>query len=184
MNFNKIKIICEVKGISTPQLAEMIGLSEAGLYQSYRNQSMKVDILEKIAKVLEVPIWVFFDLDPESEVEPIKKERDQYMKTTMDQDVTITYLQNEVKVLTEMLEAAKRTNILQHKLIENQEKMLSNYEKQGDPEAMFLKINETLKVITGVVKGEIEIGSPEAQQIDLLHPGNSPIPNKNRKEKK
>jgi transcriptional regulator with XRE-family HTH domain len=40
MNFNKIKNICEQKGLTIPQLAEKIDLSEAGLYQSFRNMGL------------------------------------------------------------------------------------------------------------------------------------------------
>ena len=61
MNFSKIKIFCKERDITIPQLAEKIGVSEPGLYQMIRSESMKIDILEKIAKTLNVSITQFFD---------------------------------------------------------------------------------------------------------------------------
>jgi glycerol-3-phosphate O-acyltransferase len=37
---------------------------QAGLHQMLRNQSMRIDILEKIAEVLSVPVSVFFGTAP------------------------------------------------------------------------------------------------------------------------
>ncbi|MEI6884808.1 MAG: helix-turn-helix transcriptional regulator [Bacteroidota bacterium] len=66
MNFNKIKEYCDQNGLSIPELAEKIGISKPGLYRSIQEETMKVETLEKIANTLKVPIWHFFDLDPET----------------------------------------------------------------------------------------------------------------------
>jgi transcriptional regulator with XRE-family HTH domain len=125
MNFNKIKIICDEKGLTVPQLAEKIGFSEAGLYQSFRKKSMKVDILEKIAQVLEVPIWVFFDLDPESGNDALKKVIENYQNKVLAEDAINTSLQKEVSDLTEKLKLANQAINAMQALIDHQSKMLS-----------------------------------------------------------
>lgn len=60
MNYKAIKELCDTKRISLPDLSEQVGLSKTGLYKTIANSSMKVDTLERIAEVLEVPIFIFF----------------------------------------------------------------------------------------------------------------------------
>ena len=71
-NYNKIKELSTEKHIPFNALAEKIGVSRAGLYRTIENQTLSVAVLEKIAKVLEVPITAFFDLDP-VDLEEIKR---------------------------------------------------------------------------------------------------------------
>ena len=42
-------------------LAEKIGMTEGGFFQALRNKSLKVETLEEISKVLNVPLLTFFD---------------------------------------------------------------------------------------------------------------------------
>lgn len=65
MNFERIKEYCDQKGISISDLAERIGISKPGLYRSIQEKSMKVDTLEKLAVALDIPIWSFFNINPE-----------------------------------------------------------------------------------------------------------------------
>ncbi|MEI6684172.1 MAG: helix-turn-helix transcriptional regulator [Bacteroidota bacterium] len=125
MNFSKIKILCDEKRLTIPQLAEKVGISEAGLYQSFRTKSMKVDVLEKIVQVLEVPIWVFFDLDPESGIESLNKVISDYHYKVLAQDTINTALLKDVNDLTEKLKLATQAINAMQALIDHQNKMLS-----------------------------------------------------------
>ena len=87
--------------MSIPQLAEKIGISEAGLYQSLRNQSMKVDILEKIAQELNVPVWIFFDPNPQTQIEEITKEVQEFIVKIQILEASNSALIKEVKGLND-----------------------------------------------------------------------------------
>lgn len=150
MNFNKIKNICEQKGLPISTLADKIGISEAGIYLSFRNKSMKVDILEKIAKVLEVPIWVFFDLDPESEIASLKKEIEEYRVKLTLQENSISNLTKESRDLDFMLLLTKRLNDIQQLLIDSYKKPTMNDNEQKNYE----KINELIKIFIAAANGE------------------------------
>ena len=61
MNYYKIKLELEKRGISVKDFCRQINLTEQGFYQMIRNESMKVDVLERISKVLNVPVSYWFD---------------------------------------------------------------------------------------------------------------------------
>ena len=61
MYYSRIKKIAENKNLAIKDLAERISLSEAGLHQMIRNESIKVSILEKIAEILGVSVINFFE---------------------------------------------------------------------------------------------------------------------------
>lgn len=63
MDYSKIKIKAIEKGITIPQLAEKIGMSKAGLYLAIDKKRLTVDTLEKILKVLDLPIDSLFEND-------------------------------------------------------------------------------------------------------------------------
>lgn len=111
MNFNKIKELCEQQKITMPVLASKIGISEPGLYQIFRNKTLKVDILEKVARVLNVPIWVFFDLDPEKplteEIEKLKKENAGLIEQSEIRKNGIAYLNQKVDDYERIIELQK-----------------------------------------------------------------------------
>lgn len=60
MNYNKIKDLARDKKISLKELASRVDISETGLHHSIRSKVMRIDVLEKIASVLDVNICVFF----------------------------------------------------------------------------------------------------------------------------
>ena len=60
-NLSKIKVLAEKKNISLERVAKESGITSQGLYKIIRENSTKVETLEKIAKSLQVPISVFFD---------------------------------------------------------------------------------------------------------------------------
>ncbi|MCL1868423.1 MAG: helix-turn-helix domain-containing protein [Paludibacter sp.] len=60
-NLFKIKILAKERNIFIRALANAVGITEQGLQLLIRENSTKIDTLEKIASVLNVPISVFFD---------------------------------------------------------------------------------------------------------------------------
>jgi transcriptional regulator with XRE-family HTH domain len=61
LNYSLIKNFASENKISLKDLAEKINLSEQGLHSGIKNQTLSVTNLEKISKVLNVPISKFFD---------------------------------------------------------------------------------------------------------------------------
>ena len=61
MNYSKIKYELERRAMTVKEFCCKVGITEQGLYQMIRNQSMKVDVLERISEVLEIPIEYWFD---------------------------------------------------------------------------------------------------------------------------
>ena len=61
MNYYKIKIELERRGISIKDICRQIDVTEQGFYQMIRNESMRVDVLERISEALNVPISYWFN---------------------------------------------------------------------------------------------------------------------------
>lgn len=60
-NLQIIRDLCRDKNITLKELAKRTGLSQHGLQIILRNNSTKVENLEKFAQILNVPISVFFE---------------------------------------------------------------------------------------------------------------------------
>ena len=61
MDYSRIKNELEHKNISIRELCCKIDVTEQGLHQMIRNKSMKIDVLERISKVLELPVTYWFE---------------------------------------------------------------------------------------------------------------------------
>ena len=61
MDYSRIKSELEYKNISIRELCYRIDVTEQGLHQMIRNQSMKIDVLERISNVLELPVGYWFE---------------------------------------------------------------------------------------------------------------------------
>ena len=61
MNYHKIKSELEKRGIFVKDFCRQINLTEQGFYQMIRNESMKVDVLERISEALNVSVSYWFD---------------------------------------------------------------------------------------------------------------------------
>ena len=61
MNYYKIKLELEKRRIPVKDFCRQINLTEQGFYQMIRNESMKVDVLERISSALHVPVSYWFD---------------------------------------------------------------------------------------------------------------------------
>ncbi len=62
-NLKLIKKLCVDKNITIVDLSMKVGITPVGLHRIINTNSTKVDTLEKIANILEVPITVFFQED-------------------------------------------------------------------------------------------------------------------------
>jgi transcriptional regulator with XRE-family HTH domain len=60
MYVEKIKQACNEKNISIRELADKIGMSFSGLYAALNNDTLKVNTLLKIGKVLQLSVNDFF----------------------------------------------------------------------------------------------------------------------------
>jgi len=60
----KIKYIAGSNKISMQNVISATGMTESGFYAMFRNDSIKVNILQKIAEVLNVPVSYFFEDSP------------------------------------------------------------------------------------------------------------------------
>jgi len=63
MNYSKIKFLANEKKITLKQICANVEITEQGLQRMFLNNSMKIETMEKIAKVLQVPASYFFEDD-------------------------------------------------------------------------------------------------------------------------
>jgi len=61
MDYSRIKTELELKNITIRNLCHKIDITEQGLHQMIRKKSMKIEILERISSVLELPVTYWFD---------------------------------------------------------------------------------------------------------------------------
>lgn len=95
----KIRTLTKEKGIKMEAIYSYIGMSNAGFYKMLRNNTMKVETLEKIAELLDIPIASFFGI---ADTKSKEQERE------------ILNLQTQVEQLNEL-------NAVYRKLIEKYE---------------------------------------------------------------
>lgn len=62
-NLQNIKVLSKARKISLRSISEHLGVTEQGLHKMIREETMSAVALEKIAKILNVNICVFFDHD-------------------------------------------------------------------------------------------------------------------------
>jgi transcriptional regulator with XRE-family HTH domain len=60
---NSIKELAKDEGITIKNLCSQIGMTEQGFATSLKNQTLKIETLEKIAKIFDVPLSYFFGED-------------------------------------------------------------------------------------------------------------------------
>ena len=74
--FESIKKLSKSRAITIKELCQKIEVSEAGLYKTFKNNSIKVETLQKIADVLGVDIREFFGGISTNDAELEKKYND------------------------------------------------------------------------------------------------------------
>ncbi|MEI7675899.1 MAG: helix-turn-helix domain-containing protein [Bacteroidales bacterium] len=60
-NLKKIKDLCDIRNITQVDLAKAVNLSRQSIVDMMERNSTKTEILERISKVLNVPVSYFFD---------------------------------------------------------------------------------------------------------------------------
>ncbi|MBD5351350.1 MAG: helix-turn-helix transcriptional regulator [Bacteroides sp.] len=60
-NLQKIKVLAKERGTTINDLAEQLGMTPQAIHLMVRENSTKTDTLERIARMFEVPISIFFD---------------------------------------------------------------------------------------------------------------------------
>ena len=61
MNYHKIKSELEKRRISVKDFCRQINITEQGFYQMIRNESMKIDVLERISEALNLSVSYWFE---------------------------------------------------------------------------------------------------------------------------
>lgn len=60
-NLQKIKVLAKNRGTTINDLAKQLGMTPQAIHLMVRENSTKTDTLERIARMFEVPISLFFD---------------------------------------------------------------------------------------------------------------------------
>ena len=60
-NLQKIKVLAKERGTTINDLAKQLGMTPQAIHLMVRENSTKTDTLERIARMFEVPISIFFD---------------------------------------------------------------------------------------------------------------------------
>jgi transcriptional regulator with XRE-family HTH domain len=98
----KIKVLTEKEGKSLLWLSKEIGMSKQGFYTMLNNNSLKVDTIEKIAAVLNIPVIDFFK-NEEKQKENIevndKDSKLDYKKEISDLNELIKFLEDTIDKL-------------------------------------------------------------------------------------
>lgn len=108
-NLQKIKILCEQRNIQQKELAKRVGITSQSIIDMINRNSTKTEILEKIAKELNVPVGYFFDEAPYS----VFGNQNQ-INNGIGQQVIMTNEQKEIEYLKQLLEEKER--LIQHLL--------------------------------------------------------------------
>ena len=78
MKYNKIELLRKLKNISKTELAGRLGMTMPGLDKMIKAKSMKVETLELLAEIMNVPVEYFFNDDEDTSV--VNEERSIYGK--------------------------------------------------------------------------------------------------------
>jgi transcriptional regulator with XRE-family HTH domain len=117
MNYEEIKVLCDKRRMPVKELAAKCGITEAGLHQMLRNQSMKIDILEKIADVLDVPVSSFFN-SPTMAQGAATENPDTFNVDGPRNIMTLNIpAEEKIKLMGEMMELLRLTTEAQKKVI-------------------------------------------------------------------
>ena len=111
-NLQKIKILCEQRNIQQKELAKRVGITSQSIIDMINRNSTKTEILEKIAKELNVPVGYFFDETPYS----VYGNQNQ-INNGVGQQILMTPDQREIENLKELLKEKER--FIQHLLNQN-----------------------------------------------------------------
>ncbi len=127
-NLKRIRDLCDEKRLTLKELSEKIGISQNGLQRIMKDNTTRIDTLERIAKVLDVPITAFFqDKYGENEqiLEEIKFQRDTYKQLNDVHNAQITIFRYFLKILEDNLQTIVKDDDM---LKEDERKAIKNIE--------------------------------------------------------
>lgn len=91
MNYSKLRNVVENSKLTISELCKKLEIDRKTFYNNFENRTMKVETLEKICFLLEVPITNFFENEPkktalsivaeESEVYGVTNYKEKYFET-------------------------------------------------------------------------------------------------------
>lgn len=80
MDYDKIKKAITDKDKTVKEVAEHIGMTEAGLYVNFRKKNMTLETFEKICSFLELEPKLFFSVDSDKQKNILAEEKPLYDK--------------------------------------------------------------------------------------------------------
>ncbi|MBD5282621.1 MAG: helix-turn-helix transcriptional regulator [Bacteroides sp.] len=108
-NLQKIKVLAKNRGTTINDLAKQLGMTPQAIHLMVRENSTKTDTLERIARMFEVPISIFFDETMDGEkfqnagTENTQSSRDNNTGINMAEHDELIKLREEVKYLKKIL---------------------------------------------------------------------------------
>ena len=108
-NLQKIKVLAKKRGTTINDLAKQLGMTPQAIHLMVRENSTKTDTLERIARMIEVPISIFFDETMDGEkfqnagTENNQSSRDNNTGINMAEHDELIKLREEVKYLKKIL---------------------------------------------------------------------------------
>lgn len=108
-NLQKIKVLAKKRGTTINDLAKQLGMTPQAIHLMVRENSTKTDTLERIARMFEVPISIFFDETMDGEkiqnagTENTQSSRDNSTGINMAEHDELIKLREEVKYLKKIL---------------------------------------------------------------------------------
>ena len=120
-----IEKLIEEKNLSQTKVAERIGMSREGFGRMLKGKTMKVSTLDKIAKVLNVPITYFFKEEPYAENETVSSTIED-SKTLYNTNLKQKNMLETIKLQRETIDALKDANTIQAKRIIELEDLCDN----------------------------------------------------------
>ncbi|MBD5361538.1 MAG: helix-turn-helix transcriptional regulator [Bacteroides sp.] len=108
-NLQKIKVLAKKRGTTINDLAKQLGMTPQAIHLMVRENSTKTDTLERIARMFEVPISIFFDETMDGEkiqnagTENTQSSRDNNTGINIAEHDELIKLREEVKYLKKIL---------------------------------------------------------------------------------
>ena len=108
-NLQKIKVLAKKRGTTINDLAKQLGMTPQAIHLMVRENSTKTDTLERIARMFEVPISIFFDETMDggkiqnAGTENTQSSRDNNTGINMAEHDELIKLREEVKYLKKIL---------------------------------------------------------------------------------
>ena len=112
MNYSKLRNLLQEKNITIEKLCSDIGITRSGYHMMIKNDTMRINTLEKISKFLDVPVYTFFTDDYKNETSV--SEDQQALNELVDQahqklmtfkEEQIIELKKEVKFLRKVIDS-------------------------------------------------------------------------------